>query len=506
VYDPTNKSDERALPASVDKASATYPGIFQDERPFSLRDAAQIIRKRLWVIVLVTLVFVGAAVAFSHWQTPVYEASAKLLVRQEQQEQVDPDKADSAQGLQQLTQTVLEAIESRPVAEETIQRLGLQMDSDELLLNLTTEQIGSTPFINVAYKDADPERAQEIANTVSQVSSERTSQVSTSANGVTVTIWEDAKVPTTPESPDPARNAILALALGLMFGIGLTFIMEYLDESWRSPDDVERVSGIPAFGIIPKFEIMKVKEESGARMFRLHSGAGSVASREDKQRNSFPGGLVAAQEPAGVASEAYRILRTKLFYSLVDSPFKVIVLTSAGRHEGRTTTVANLGVTLAQADKNCLILDCDLRNPALHTIFASKNTRGLVNILVDGQQSQEVWQEPIPRLKMISAGPLPPNPMELLSSRRLTAFLGEMRQEFDYVLIDTPPVGLSDSFVLAANGDGVLLIVHAQRTRKEALPQALRDLQNVGANVLGTVINSFGAPKDDYYSNLRYKR
>jgi capsular exopolysaccharide synthesis family protein len=282
-----------------------------------------------------------------------------------------------------------------------------------------------------------------------------------------------------------------------MLGIGLAFIMEYLDDSWRSPDEVERISGVPAFGVIPK---------SGATMFGLHRGAGSVASREGEKRNGFPGGLAAAQEPAGVDSEAYRILCTKLFYSLLDSPSKVIVLTSAGRHEGRTTTVANLGVALAQADKNVLILDCDLRNPALHKRFGSKNIRGLVNILVDGQHPQEVWQEPIPRLKMISAGPLPPNPMELLSSRRLTAFLEEMRQEFDYVLVDTPPVGLSDSFVLAANGDGVLLIVHTQRTRKGALPQAVRDLQSVGANVLGTVMNSYGAPKDDYYSNLRYKR
>jgi Mrp family chromosome partitioning ATPase len=129
----------------------------------------------------------------------------------------------------------------------------------------------------------------------------------------------------------------------------------------------------------------------------------------------------------------------------------------------------------------------------------------MVSILLGRQQRQEVWQEPIPGLKMISAGPSPASPTELLSSRRFTGFLGEVRQEFDYVLLDTPPVGLSDSFVLSANGDGVLLVVQAQHTRKGALRQALRDLQSVGASVLGTVVNSFGAPNDDYYSNLRYK-
>jgi capsular polysaccharide biosynthesis protein len=261
VYDLRSNGDERAVSGSGARASATYTGIFEDERPFSLRDVAQIIRKRLWVIVLVTLVFVGAAVAFTRWQTPVYEASVQLLVGQEVQQgddqQISPNLAGSIEGLQQLTQTIVEAIDSRPVAEETIQRLGLQMDPGILLNNLTAEQVGSTQFILLTYQDADPQRAQEIANTVSQVSSERMSQVSPSASGIRATIWEDATVPNTPVSPDPVRNAILALALGLMFGIGLTFVMEYLDDSWRSPEELEQVSGVPTFGVIPKFEIMK---------------------------------------------------------------------------------------------------------------------------------------------------------------------------------------------------------------------------------------------------------
>jgi len=262
VYDLTNNGDERAALRSGAKASATYAGISEGERPYSLRDVAQIIRKRLWVVVLVTLVFVGAAVAFSLWQTPVYEASVKLLVGQEQpavNQQPDSNLAGSVEGLQQLTQTIIVAIDTRPVAEETIQRLGLQMDPGTLLHNLTAEQLGSTQFITLTYKDTDPARAQEIANTVSQVSSERISQVSASANDITATIWEDATLPDTPESPDPVRNGILALALGLMFGIGLAFVMEYLDESWRSPEEVEQISGVPTFGVIPKFETMKVQ-------------------------------------------------------------------------------------------------------------------------------------------------------------------------------------------------------------------------------------------------------
>ena len=504
--DLTNNGEERAPSSSGARASAAYARISEDERPFSLRDVAQTIRKRLWVIVLVTLVFLGAALAFSRWQTPVYEASAQLLVRQEQQ--ADDQKAkgmEDAQVVQQLAQTVLAATDSRPVAEETIRRLGLQMDPGNLLRNLTAEQLGSTPFIQLTYEDADPERAREIVDAVSRVSSEQISQMNTSASGVTAKIWQDATVSDTPVSPDPAKNAALALALGLMFGTGLAFVTEYLGGGWRSPDHVERVSGVPALGVVPRFEITKAKAEDDAKTIKSHRRAGSVSSQEDEQRNGFSGGLVAAREPAGVASEAYRVLRTKLLYPLAGSPPKVIVLTSADRREGRTTTAANLGATLAQAGNKVLVVDCDLRNPALHRMLGLKNTRGLANILLGEQRAQEVWQEPIPGLKLISAGPLPPDPTDLLSSRRLTQLLEEMRQEFDYVLVDTPPVGPADSFVLTAHADAVLLIVHSERTRKEALQQALRDLQSVEANVLGTVVNGFGAPQDGYYSNLRHE-
>ena len=508
MQDPSNNSDRRAVLRSSTKGSATHAETVEGERHFSLRDVAQIIRKRLWMIVLVTLVFVGAAIAFSLWQTPVYEASVKLLVRQEQQtadqESIsNPDKGVVA--LQQLTQAAVEAIDSRSVAEETIQRLELQVDPDKLVQNLSAEQIESTPFIHVAYKDADPEKAQEIVNTVGQISTERIPQLTTSTTGVTATIWEDATIPNTPLSPDPLRNGILALALGLMLSTGLAFVLGYLDDSWRSPDEVEQVSGVPTLGSIPMFESMKVKEESDATKSRMHRGVDSAASQEAEQRDGVPDALVATQEPESVASEAYRMLRTNLFYPPRDSPPKVIVVTSTGRGEGKTTTVANLGVTLAQADRNTLILDCDLRSPALHRIFGLENTKGLVDILAGGQKTQEVWQEPIPRLKMISAGPSPPNPADLLSSRHLVELLGEMRQEFEYVLVDAPPLGVSDSFVVAANGDGVLLVIHSQLTSKASLRQVLGKLHSIGANVLGTVMNGYGVPKDNYYSSLPYK-
>lgn len=221
-------------------------------------------------------------------------------------------------------------------------------------------------------------------------------------------------------------------------------------------------------------------------------GEMTVRPPERRRRDDASRNLVTVHDPSGAAAEAYRMLRTNLFYALVDSPPKLIVLTSANSGEGKSTTVANLGVALAQADKKVLVLDCDLRSPRQHSIFGTTNSRGLVDVLA-GDSTEEVWSEPIPGLKLLCAGPPPPNPAELLGSRRTADFLTEMRQRFDYVLIDAPPVGKSESAVLAVHGDGVLLVLDARTTRRGPLRQAMRVLRGVGANVLGTVLNNFDA-------------
>ena len=228
MYDPTHKSDERMAPGGATQASAVYAEV---ESYFSVKDVAQLLRKWLWVIILVALTSVGAAVAFSLWQTPVYQASAKLLVGQKQGEVQQLNLIGTVEGLQQLTHTMVEAVNSRPVAREVIQRLGLQMAPEDLLDNLTIEQIEDTQFLLLSYRDTDPVRAQKIVNSVSDVSSERISEANASANNITVTVWESATVPDTPVSPDPVRNGLLALGLGLMLGTGLAFLLEYFDNS-----------------------------------------------------------------------------------------------------------------------------------------------------------------------------------------------------------------------------------------------------------------------------------
>lgn len=220
-------------------------------------------------------------------------------------------------------------------------------------------------------------------------------------------------------------------------------------------------------------------------------------SREGEGRNGLAGELVTIRDPGGAASEAYRLLRTNLLYAPADVSPKVIVLTSANPREGKSTIAANLGVALRRAEKDTLILDCDLRRPRLHELFRTRNSEGLVDVLVGDREPREVWQEPIPGLKLMPSGPPSSTRAELLSSRRLSEFLWEMRKEFEYVLVDTPPVGWSsDPSVLAANADGVLLVLDPRRTPKRSLRQTLRDLEGVGASVLGIVVNNCEAARD----------
>jgi capsular exopolysaccharide synthesis family protein len=204
--------------------------------------------------------------------------------------------------------------------------------------------------------------------------------------------------------------------------------------------------------------------------------------------------LVTLLDPAGAASEAYRSLRTSLLYAKMDAPPTVILITSPGLADGKSTTCANLAVVLAQAGKETLVIDGDLRKPSLHRIFGVPNVSGMVNVLSGEHDLSEVCTEPFPGLKMLSTGPIPPYPTELLSSGRFEELLGQARQLFDYVLVDSPPTELvSDPMIIAAQVDAVLLVLDSQGTSKGSLRKAVRNLEAVGANVLGTLVNK--APK-----------
>src|SRR5829696_6819367 len=251
---PLNNKVE-ATSVSIERSSDLPAAAAEGEYVLSFGDLFQVVRRRLWIILLVALGLTGAAVALSLMQTPTYEASIKILIGQERQSRSDAPR-DDVMSLQNLTRTMVNAVNSRPIAEAVIDRLDLQTDPDSFLGNLSAEQINETQFIEVRYEDPSPEEAQQIANATGDVFSERVADASATASAVTATVWERAVVPDEPVSPKTLRNAFGALVLGLMLGTGLSFLLEFLDDSWRSPEEAERVSGVPTFGVIPEFKVL----------------------------------------------------------------------------------------------------------------------------------------------------------------------------------------------------------------------------------------------------------
>ena len=233
--------------------------------------------------------------------------------------------------------------------------------------------------------------------------------------------------------------------------------------------------------------------------FRRRSRGYRAVGRE-VETNNLAESLITILEPGSVAAEAYHGLRTNLLYSPDNLP-KTVVLTSPSPKEGKSTICANLSVALAQVgSKRILTVDCDLRRPALHKLFELQNSSGIADVLMGVRSLQEVWMEPYPGLKVACAGPLPPYPTELLSSERLSNFLASVREEFDFVLIDTPPLEVvADAAILAPQVDGVMLVVDAQHTGKKSVRKAVRSLRVVRANILGTVMNKAKPEKGDFY-------
>lgn len=313
-----------------------------------------------------------------------------------------------------------------------------------------------------------------------------------------IRVIDPAMVPTSPSRPAKARNIALSFLVGLVGGIGLALLREYLDNTVKTPDDIETLARLPALAVVPAFSV----EEGDGRRNRMLGGA--ISNGHEKRIE-----LVAQHMPKSQMSEAFRALRTALLLSQADHPPQVILVTSALPREGKTTAAANLAVTLAQLGDRTLLIDADLRKPGVGRLLNLMDGKyaGLSSYLA-GVSSLGLVTVPhpsIPNLVAIPTGPLPPNPADLLSSHKLAEALQQLRGEYKFIVIDSPPVmAATDAVILSVQTDGVLLVVRSGETPKEAFTRTRDLLVSVKSRLFGVVLNAVDSTAPDYYYSYRY--
>ena len=292
-----------------------------------------------------------------------------------------------------------------------------------------------------------------------------------------IAVFEPASTNPTPVSPRMMETVLLAAASGFLLALGGIFLIEFLDDTVRTAEDMEKLTGLPVVGAIARFP-----------------GAGSERKLLQVDEAPFP------------VLEAYRTLRTNLLVSSIDHPIHTLIVTSPVPIDGKSTTVANLGVILAQAGKSVILVDTDLRRSSLHKFFQLPNREGLTNVLLQDEPALDGWlqETSVENLRVLASGPLPPNPPELLGSQKMRHLFENLHQEAEFVIFDTPPMLLvSDATILSMMADGVLIISDAEKTRRGAITETVENLQKAGANILGVVLNRMPL-RGGEYSYYRY--
>ena len=302
-----------------------------------------------------------------------------------------------------------------------------------------------------------------------------------------------ARTPGAPAEPNIPRNLGFALALGLTSGIGLAFLLEGIDNTVRTPEQAQAISGLPSLGMIPL----------GSRTASETNPTGlSVATSKEAVE------LITIARPQSQMSESYRALRTSLLLTSLGAPPKTILITSALPQEGKTTTSINTATVLAQKGTRVLLIDADLRRPSIHKTLGMGPRIGLSNVLTGGTTVQQatVRSSVLPNLFILPAGTPPPNPAELLASSQMMDMLAELRDQYDHIIVDTPPtLSVTDAVVLSTRADAVVLVIRSGQTTKPALRRSRDILAQVNARVAGVLLNAVDLDSPDYYYYYEYQ-
>jgi len=482
----------------------------------SLRTFFAVIRRRFPWLLAVTVFGVGIGVVFIGVQKKQYSATAQLLV------QPTSGLIPTSGTQQAVSQTEvlneLQLLTDAPVKDRVTKKLGFTP-------KVSAVQVGQTDVISVTATARTPALAARAANTYAStfVTYQRTNalnaliaaeqqlelqilaidaqlkpleaetspsasttstisalvseedalkgqlsqfQVTGSETPGGVEVVSPASAPTSPTSPKPLRDGAIALAAGLVLGLGAEFAVEYFDDKIYTKDESERLSGgVPVLAMVPLIRDWK------------------------KPRRPL---LITKADPFSTATEAYRTLRTSLQFAAPDTQLKTILITSASGAEGKTSTVANLGVVLANAGEKVIVVDCDLRRPRLAGFFGEDESTGFTSVLLGQEELKNAIRETpdIPGLALLGTGPVPPNPADLLGSDKAAELFRQLAASYDVVLIDSPPVlPVADPLVIAGYSDAVLMVVMVGLTTRAQVERASELLAQVDARPVGIVLN-----------------
>lgn len=440
------------------------------------KNYAALARRWWWLVVLAALVGAAGAYGGSKQITPTYEATATLLVN----ETAAPNSLTYSDVLlsQQLTKTYSKIAVQRPVLNQVIQQAKLPFTEEQLQKMVSANAETNTQLIGLSVRSNNAQQAAQIANLVAQafIAQQRERLASGEASNA-ISVVEPATAPRDPVSPKTSINTLLGGFVAALVIGGVLLGLALLDDTVKSLQDVEEALHLPVLGFVKR----------NAADAKLAVDAGHVHQTHH-------------------SAETFRVIRTNLGFTTASNHARTLLVTSTQKGEGKSTTASKLAIALAEAGHRVILVDADLRLPSVHRIFGLQNGQGLTNALVGQATGAGKLLQPtaLPTLHVLTSGPLPPNPTELLQSERMALFLRSLSEGADYVLLDSPPVlAVADSLALAAQAQGVVLVVESGHVKIGRVSETTAALQRAGTPIVGAILNK--VTRDAKESAYRYE-
>lgn len=459
--------------------------------------------KRLWLVILVPILCaVIALVGTVYLITPQYQSSAMFYVNNTSISVGGADLSISSGDLiasQNLVNSYIVILKTRTTLNDVIDYAGVDRTYAELKEMITAEAVNDTEIFKIVVTSPDPEEAEQIANAITQILPKRISSI---IEGSSAKVVDTAVIASAPSSPSHSKNAIVGFALGLVLICGAIVLYEIFDVTIRTEEDVQRNSSYPLLAAVPDMSAPS-KGGYGYGKYSKSSRPASAVLGDGK--------ILTGSSLSFAASEAYKLLRTKVQFSFTDdSACHVIGVSSALTGEGKSLTSANLAASLAQLNERVLLIDCDMRRPSLNKKLGLKKAKGLSNYLTGQVRLEEVIQAMSTGMNgtsyhVLAAGRIPPNPIELLDSAKMNKLIKRMRDCYDYVILDLPPVSeVSDALVASKLTDGMLVVVRENYCNRPALKSTIKQLEFVGSRILGIVLNCDADNGSSYGKKYKY--